>query len=99
MFECVASGDGVAESAHRGGFLDTRETRQALRAGGSGDDAELDFRLSYLARLDGHAIVAGLRDFEPAAERGAVKRGDHRFCGTFENIEHRMEPPTPALFA
>ncbi len=54
------------------------QARQALRAAGAGDEAELDLGQAELGRGNGDAVVADQRDLEAAAERCAVDRGDDR---------------------
>ena len=43
---------------------------------------------------DGHrdAIMAAERDLEPAAERGAVDRGDHRLGAILDPVDHFGQP-------
>ena len=52
--------------------------RQALRAAGAGDQAELHFGQRDLRRAVGDAVMAAERELEAAAQRGAVDRGDDR---------------------
>ena len=59
--------------------LDADQPRQALGAAAAGEQAQLHFRQAELGlgAVDGDAVVAGQRQFQSAAERGAVERSDH----------------------
>ena len=63
---------------HRLGLAD--RARQALRAAGAGDDAELDLGLAELRGVGGDDDVAHHRQLAAAAEREAGDRGDHRLA-------------------
>ena len=63
---------------HRLGLAD--RARQALRAAGAGDDAELDLGLAELGAVGGDDEVAHHRQLAAAAEREAGDRGDHRLA-------------------
>ncbi len=52
------------------------QARQALRAAGAGDQAELDFRQADFCARDRDPIMRDQRDLEAAAERRAVDRRD-----------------------
>ena len=52
------------------------QPRQPLGAAGAGDQAEADFRQAELGFVGRDAQVAGEREFEAAAERGAADLGD-----------------------
>ena len=52
--------------------------RQALRAAGPGDDADVDLRLAELRALPGDDEVERHRQLAAAAQGPAVDRGDHR---------------------
>ena len=54
------------------------DARQALRAAGAGQDAELHLGQAELRLRRGDAVVAGERELEAAAEREAADRGDQR---------------------
>ena len=61
------------------GLLDADGARQALRAAGTRDDAELDLGQSQLAHVLGRdAVVAAQRQLQPAAQRRAVDGRHHR---------------------
>ncbi len=61
------------------GLLHADRARQALRAAGARNDAELDLGQPELAHVLGRdAIVAAQRQLQAAAERRAVHRGHHR---------------------
>ncbi len=77
-FERIAGQDRV----HR--RLRADQSRQALRAAAARQQADLDFRQAYRRARRRDAIVAGEREFESAAECGAVDRGDDRFRALFD---------------
>src|SRR5258708_1499590 len=66
------------------------QARQALRAAGAGQQAELDFGLAELRRLRGDPEGAGERRLAAAAEREAVHRGDHGFAEVLDQLEHAL---------
>ncbi len=66
------------------------EAGQSLRPASTGDDAEQHFRLSDLRAGDGHAIMAGHCELEPAAERGPVNRRDERFADVLDGLQPRV---------
>ena len=88
---------GFARAKRRSGQNDVQrllgpdEARQALRAAGARDDAELDFRQAAFRRRDGDAVMRRQRNFEPAAERRAVDRGDDRLRRVFHRVERLVE--------
>jgi hypothetical protein len=81
----VAGGDEV----ERGPRAD--EPRQALRAAGAGQDSELHLGKPDLGRGQRDTVMAAQRDFEPAAERGAVDRGDDRLCRALDAGDDEVE--------
>ena len=58
--------------------LHADQARRALRAARAGQQAQRHFGQAQLGGGRGQAVVRRERHFEPAAERGAVDRGDHR---------------------
>ncbi len=80
--------DVLAGGDHLERQLRADDARQALRPAGTGEQAELDFGQAELRRDDGDAVVADERDLEPAAERGAVDRGDDRLRAVFDRRLH-----------
>jgi hypothetical protein len=64
------------------------QTRRALRAARARQQAELHFGQSELRAVDGDAVVRGERDFQAAAERGAVNRGDDRLGTRLDAVAH-----------
>jgi hypothetical protein len=66
----------AAAGHHLQRLLGADDARQALRAAGAGQQAEVHFGQAALGRRHGHAVVAAQRHLEAAAERGAVDRGD-----------------------
>jgi hypothetical protein len=69
---------GIAGDDHLESGLEARDARQALDAAGAGDDADLDLGQAHLSARRGDPEVAAERHLEPAAERHAVDRRDHR---------------------
>src|SRR5206468_7990835 len=67
-FACL---DRLTKSAHLDGLGDASKTGESLRAGGSWNYPEFDFRLSDLCGRRGNAIVKSHRDFKSAAKRGS----------------------------
>ena len=65
--------------------------RQALRAAGAGQQAQLHFGQCDLRVRFRHAVVGPQRQFEPAAHAHAGDRGDHRFGRIFEGGDHRRQ--------
>ena len=84
---------GLARAKRRPGqndvqrLLDADQPRQALRAAGAGDKAELDLGQAAFGRRNRDAIMRGQRHLEPAAERRPMQRGDHRLRGVLDSIE------------
>ena len=85
---------GLARAERRAGeddverLLNPDQPRQALRAAGAGNEAELDFRQAAFRRRDGDAVVRRQRDLESAAERRSVQRGDDRLRRVLDPVEH-----------
>ena len=81
---------GLARAKRRPGqndverLLDPDEPRQALRAPGAGDEAELDLGQAAFRRRNGDAVMRRQRHLEPAAERRPMQRGDHRLRGVLD---------------
>ena len=76
--------EGVARHVSFEGLLDPDQARQALGSAGAGNDAELDLRLAELRGRYGDPVVAGLGQFEAAAERRAVDRRNHRLGASLD---------------
>src|SRR5437762_3425651 len=74
----LLAADGITADDHRERLVDADETRQALRAASTRNEAELDLGLAEPRRLHRDAPVTRHRQLEPAAERGAVNGGDDR---------------------
>ena len=70
--------DRLAADDHVERGLDAEHARQALRAAGARQQAELHFRQRDLRARRGDAVVAAERQLEPAAHADAVDRGDDR---------------------
>ena len=81
----LRGGDRIAGGDHVERRLDADDARHALRAAGAGEDAELHLGKAELRRRHRDAIVAAERDFEPAAQRGAVDRDHDRLRANLRN--------------
>ena len=71
----------------------TAQPREPLGAAGAGNDPEVHFGLPHVGARDRHAVVAGHRELEAAAERMTVNGGDERFLGVFQLFQpcvHRL---------
>jgi hypothetical protein len=73
--------------------------RQPLGAARARQDAELHLGQAEARGLHAHAVVAGQRHLEPAAQRGAVDRGHHRLGRALDQIEHLVQPGLLRRFA
>jgi hypothetical protein len=71
--------------------LRPEQARQALRAAGAGQDAELHFRQRDLRAGHGDAVVAAERQLEAAAHAGAADGGDDRLGGRLDDADHGVE--------
>ncbi len=82
--------DGLGGQNHLQRPAFPNEARQALRAAKTGDDAELDFRLTEPGILRGQPQGAGQRDFAAAAEGEAVDGRNDGLAEVLDEIEHRL---------
>ena len=89
--ERLAGADGVAAHDHLESLLRPHYPRQSLRAPRPGTQAELDLGEPEARGCVRDPEVAGKRGFEPAPERGAVNRGDHRLRRVVEHVDHLEE--------
>ena len=64
---------------------------QTLRAARAGQEAKVHFRQADLGRRNRDAVVGAERDFQPAAQRRAVDRGDHGLWAVFHGALHVEE--------
>ena len=80
--------DRIAGRGHFQRLADAGDARQPLRAAGAGQQAELDLGHAELRRRHRDPVMAGQRDLEAAAERGAVDRGDHRLGAILDDVDH-----------
>src|SRR3546814_20551321 len=69
------------------------QSRQALRAATARQQAELGFGQAELCFrvVDRDAVMAAEREFQTAAERGAVERRNHRPAAGFELAQEYLE--------
>ena len=89
VLERLGGADRIAADDHLDRELGTDRARQPLGAAGARQQAELDLGQAQPGVLGGDAEMAGERDFEAAAERGAVNRGDDRLRRI---LHHRRAP-------
>ena len=87
----LLAADGITADDHRERLVDADETRQALRAASTRNEAELDLGLAEPRRLHRDAPVTRHRQLEPAAERGAVNGGDDRLRAALDDVLHLGE--------
>ena len=72
------------------GLLHADRARQALRAAGARNDAELDLGQPELPHILGRdAVVAAQCQLQAAAERRAVHRGHHRLGRCLDRVDER----------
>ena len=69
---------------------DAGDARQPLGAARARDDPQPHLRQPELGGVGGDAEVAGERQLEPAAERGAVDRRDHRPRERGDGVHQRL---------
>ena len=91
--------DRVPFHTHLQGLFDTREARQALRAAGSRDEAELHFGLPHLGRRNRHAVMPGHGGFEAAAERSPVNGHHDGFRALLDLFQKGIQANVAALIA
>ncbi|MCY1216180.1 hypothetical protein D9M72_280490 [compost metagenome] len=80
-----------ARHDHVGGGLQADHARQALRAAGAGQQAQLHFRQRDLGALGRHAVVAAQRQFQAATHGDRVHGGHHRLGRAFQHADHRVQ--------
>ena len=68
---------------------------QPLRSAGPGDDAEQDLGLADPGPLPRDAEIGGEGELEPAAQRVAGDRGDHRLGQGGDQARGFLQPPGP----
>ena len=82
----LAAADDVLQSELR-----PRQAREALRAAGARQHAEINLRKTEPRVLNRDPPMAGKRDLEAATERGAVDRGDDRLRARLHGVLHVVE--------
>ncbi|MNQ70654.1 hypothetical protein D3C85_852980 [compost metagenome] len=82
---------GRARDDHVQRMLQADHARQALRATGAGQQAQLHFRQRDLRALGGHAVVTAQGQFQPATHGHRVNRGHDRLGGCLHGADHRMQ--------
>ncbi len=88
----VLGRDHRAGSAHFERLLHASHARQPLRATRSGQQAKLHLGHAELRVLDRDPIMAAERHLEPAAQRGAMDRCNHRLRTILDRVDHRRQP-------
>jgi hypothetical protein len=68
--------------------LHANQAWRALRAAGAGHQAQLHLRQAQLGGRHGQAVVRRKSDLQPAAERGAMDRGQHRLAAVLDAAAH-----------
>ena len=86
--EGLLRGNGRAGQDHVQRLFHADEAWQALRAAAARNQAELDFGQAEFRARRRYAIMRRQRDFQPAAERSAIQRRDHRHFGVFYRRQH-----------
>ncbi len=82
-------GDGRARHDHVQRPLDADQARQALRAAGARQEAQLDLRQRDLRARDGHAVMTGQSQFETAAHTDTIDAGNHGLAQSFDRASER----------
>jgi hypothetical protein len=85
--ERVGRLDGSARHQHLNRGVHAHQARQALRALGPRNDAEVHLRQPHLPARHGDAVVARHRELEPPAQCGAVKRHHHGHAAVLDARE------------
>src|SRR5690625_6493950 len=90
MRECV-----LARQHHSERITYANETRQELRSAAAGDQPEPHFRKAEAraAALRCNAVIAGKRQFKPAAERRPVDGGNDRCTQRSHLSDHGVTSP------
>src|SRR5665213_1352993 len=83
--------DMLAGRHHLQSLFGADDTRQPLGASGAGEQAEGHFRQAAARRRDRDPVVAGQCDFQAAAQRRPMDRGDHRLGGALDGVLDRVE--------
>ena len=83
--------DRLAADDHVERRFHAQHARQALRAAGAGDQADLDFGQRDQRTRRHHAVVAAQRQLQPAAHAHGVHRGHHRLAAGLEGRNHRQQ--------
>ena len=85
---CFDGTDRVAADDHVQGLGNANQTRQALSAASTRQQAEFDFRQADFGALDGDAVVAADGNFQATAQCGAVDDRDARLAAGFDAVDH-----------
>ena len=88
LLERFRGADRIAADDHLDREFRTDRARQPLRAARARQQAEFYFGQAEPCILDGNAEMAAERDFEAAAQRGAVNRGNGRLRAIFKFGNH-----------
>ena len=82
---------GFAADDHVQRGFQAQQARQALRAAGAGQQAELDFGQGDRSLGRDHAVVAAHGQLQAAAHADRMNRRDHRLGRLLEHLDHRQQ--------
>ncbi len=88
----LAGLDRIAGDDHLERLLGANQARQALRAAGAGQQAELDLGQPDAGAGDGNPEMAGERQLEAAPQCRPVQCGDHRLRHSLDRSDDLAEP-------
>ena len=77
----------VADHDHRQGGFRANDARQALGAGGAGDQAQFHFRQTDFGRRNRDPVMTGQGDLAAATESRTVDRRDHRLAAGLQLVQ------------
>ncbi len=83
--------DGLAAHDHVERGLDTHYAGQALRAAGTGQDAQLHFGQRHLATRGAHAVVAAQGQLQPTAHAHRVNGSHHGLARVLHRVDDGVQ--------
>ena len=83
----LLGGNRIAAHDQRQRGFGADQARHALGARGAGDEAQFHFGQAQLRARHRDPVMARERDLAPAAQRGAVDRGNHGLVARFHRVE------------
>jgi hypothetical protein len=95
-FKASSAPMGIAAHDHLKGLLRADHARQPLRAARTGQEAQLHLGQAEARALHAHAVVAGQRHLEAAAESRAVDGGDDGLGAVLDQVEHCVQRRAPS---